>query len=120
MALYDLVCEPDSSFASFSSDEAEHFEIIEQGLGCFLTSLAPVTPIFGNVNGVFWAEFRLGQWLRTIFGARLWVTAHATQPNLFDAYLTAGDLPERGKFELLWLAQTFDEVVGLTRCDWRA
>lgn len=106
--------------AGGSVDEIDHFEIIEQGFGRFFTSAFAVAPEFVNVNGVFMASFNLGQYLRTISAAMLWVTPSATEPNLFDACITAGLWPSLDTKEASWSAITLGHVAGLTRWDWRA
>ena len=112
--------------AGGSVDEIEHFEIIEQGYGRFLTlprdwdSYLSTTPEFVKVNGVLMASFNLGQWLSSIFAAMLYVTPSATESNRFDACITAGDFPAPDTIEMAWTAITLDGVVGLSCSRWAA
>ena len=106
--------------AGGSVDEIEYLEIIDQGFGRFLTWAFAVAPEFVNVNGVFTASFNLGQYLRTISAAMLWVTPSATESNRFDACITEGLWPSLDTMEFSWVAITLGQVAGLTHWDWRA
>ena len=105
--------------AGNSVDEVEHLEIIDQGFGRFLTWAFAVAPEFVKVNGVLMASFNLGQYLRTISAAMLWITPSATESNRFDACITEGLWPSPDSIEHSWSSLTLGEVAGLTHWDWR-
>jgi len=133
MALYDLVCEPDSSFASFSSDEAEHLEIIERGFGDFLGLPGWRFNAFDwVVSETAWnsslcpdpdasISFYLGLYCMACFPDPICsffrVKVSTKRADAFDVYLTQG-FGLDSVMPSVWFSKSFDDVLALVN-EWR-